>query len=50
MDTEVAAKRPDVVIKNKKREDMHTDTRDNTSGRKCHEKGSRKEINTRVYV
>ena len=29
---------------------MHTDTCDNISGRKCHEKGSRKEINTRLYV
>jgi hypothetical protein len=37
------ANRPDIMIKNKKREDMLTDRCGNTSGQKCHTKGNRKE-------
>jgi hypothetical protein len=32
----------DIIIKNKKRENMHTDRCGNASGQKCHAKGSRK--------
>jgi len=34
-DREVTANRPDIVIKNKKRENMHTDTCGNTRREKC---------------
>jgi hypothetical protein len=41
-DREVAANKPDIIIKNK-RENMDTDRCGNTSGQKYHAKGSRKE-------
>jgi hypothetical protein len=37
-DTEVTVNRPDIIIKNKKREDMHTDRCGNTRRQKCHAK------------
>ena len=43
--------RPDIVIKNEKRESMHIDRYGNTSGQKCHKKWNQKiNENTRVYV
>jgi hypothetical protein len=46
----VAANRPDAIIKNTK-EETYVLTRVNTSRKKCHAKGGRKEKkNTRVYV
>jgi hypothetical protein len=47
---EVTANRPDVIIKNKNREDMHTDRCGNTRRQKFRAKGSRRSQNTRVYV
>jgi hypothetical protein len=38
-DREVTANRPDIMIKNKKRENMHTDRNSNTRRRKKHAKG-----------
>ena len=43
-DREVTSNRPDIIIKNKKRKNTHTDRRGNTSGQTCHAKGSREEI------
>jgi hypothetical protein len=42
-DREVMANRPDIIIKNKKRENMHPDRCGNTSRQKCHAKRSKKE-------
>ena len=39
-DGEVTANRPDIIIKNKKRENMHTDRCGNTRRQKCCEKGT----------
>ena len=39
-DREVTANRPDIIIKNKKRENMHTDRCGNTCRPKCCAKGS----------
>ena len=39
-DREVTANRPDIIIKNKKRENMHTDRCGNTRGQKCRAKGN----------
>ena len=44
------ANRPDIIIKNKKRGNMHADRRGNTCGQECHAKGSRKNQTTRFYV
>ena len=41
-DREVAANRPDIIIKNKKRENMYTDRCGNTRRQKCCAKGSGK--------
>ena len=41
-DREVTENRPDIIIKNKKREDMHTDRCGNTPRQKCRAKGSGK--------
>ena len=43
-DREVTANRPDIIIKNKKREIMHTDRCGNTLRQKCCAKGSVKEV------
>jgi hypothetical protein len=43
-DREVTANRPDIIIKNKKRENMHTDRCGNTGRQKCCAKGSGKEV------
>jgi hypothetical protein len=40
----------DIIIENKKRENMHTDSCDNTSGQKCREKGSGKEAKIQEFV
>ena len=42
-DRKVAANRPDIIIKNKKRENIHTDRCGIMCGQGCHAKGSRKE-------
>ena len=47
---EVMANRPDIAIKNKKRENIHTDRCSNTCGQKCHIKGSRKEAKIQEFV
>jgi hypothetical protein len=39
---EVMANRPDIIIKNRKRENVDTDRCGNISGQNCHAKGSRK--------
>ena len=41
-DREVTANRPDIIIKNKKRGNMHTDRCGNTCRQKCCAKGSGK--------
>jgi hypothetical protein len=41
--------RPDVIIK-KKRENAHTDRCGNTSGQKCHAKGSREETKIQAFM
>ena len=41
-DREVTANGPDIIIKNKKRENMHTDRCGNTRREKCCVKGSGK--------
>jgi len=41
-DREGTANRPDIIIKNKKRESMHTDRCGNTRRQKCCAKGSGK--------
>jgi hypothetical protein len=41
-DREVTANRPDIIIKNKKRENMRTDRCGNTRRQKCRTKGSGK--------
>ena len=40
-DREFTANRPDIIIKNKKEENMHTDRCGNTGRQKCCAKGSR---------
>jgi hypothetical protein len=47
---EVTENRPDTIIKNKKRENMHTGKYGNTSGQKCHTKGSRKETERQEFM
>jgi hypothetical protein len=41
---EVTASRTDIIIKNKKRENMHTDRFGNTCGQKCRAKEAEKEL------
>ena len=43
-DREIMVNRPDIVIKNKKGENMHPDRCSNNGGQKCHARGSRNEI------
>jgi hypothetical protein len=49
-DREVTANRPDIIIKNKKRENMHTDRCGNTRRQKCFAKGSGKEVKIQEFV
>ena len=49
-DREVAANRPDIIIKNKKRENKHTDRCGNTSRQKCCAKGSGKEVKIQEFM
>jgi hypothetical protein len=49
-DTEITLKRPDIIIKTKKRENMHTDRCGNTHGQKCHANGSRKETEIQEFI
>ena len=49
-DREVTANRPDIIIKNKKRENMHTDRCGNTSRQKCCAKGSGKEVEIQKFM
>jgi hypothetical protein len=47
---EVTANRPDIIIKNKKRENMHTDGCGNTIRQTCHAKGSRIETKMQEFM
>ena len=49
-DSEVTANRPDVIIKNKKRENVYTDRCGNTRREKCCAKGSRKEVEIKEFI
>jgi hypothetical protein len=42
--------RIDIIIENKKREKMHTDSCGNTSGQKCRENGSGKEAKIQEFM
>jgi hypothetical protein len=46
---EVTVNRTDKIIKNKKREDMHTDRCSNTDRQKCRAKGSGKEVKIQQF-
>jgi hypothetical protein len=46
----LTAKRSGTIIKNKNGENMHTDRCGNTSGQKCHAKGSGKESKIQEFV
>jgi hypothetical protein len=47
--TEVTANRQDIIIKNKKEEDMHTDRCGNTRREKCCVKGSGKQVKIQEF-
>ena len=47
---EVSANRPDIIIKNKKKENMHTDRCGNTCRQKCCAKGSGKEVKIQELI
>jgi hypothetical protein len=49
-DREVTANRPDIIIKNKKRENMYTDRCGNTRRQKCCAKGSGKEVEIEEFM
>ena len=49
-DREVTANRPDIIIKNKKRENMHTDRCGNTRRQKYCAKGSGKEVKIQEFM
>jgi len=49
-DREVTANRPDIIIKNKKRENMHTDRCANTRRQNCCAKGSGKEVKIQEFM
>ena len=49
-DREVTVNRPDIIIKNKKRENMHTDRCGNTRRQKCCAKGSGKEVIIQEFI
>jgi hypothetical protein len=46
----IQTERVQQIMKNKKREKMHTDRCGNTSGQKCHAKGSRRETKIQQFV
>ena len=48
-DREVKANRSDIIIKNKKRENMHTDRCGNTRRQKCCATGSGKEVKIQEF-
>jgi hypothetical protein len=48
-DSEFTADRTDIIIKNKKSENMHTDRCGNTRRQKCHAKGSGKEVKIQEF-
>jgi len=47
---EVTANRPDIIIKNRKRENMHTDRCGNTRTQKCCAKGNGKEVKIQEFM
>jgi len=49
-DIEVTENRPDIIIKNKKRENIHTDRCGNTRRQKCCAKGSGKEVEIQEFM
>ena len=49
-DREVTVNRADIIIKNKKRENMHTDRCGNTRRQKCCAKGSGKEVKIQEFM
>jgi hypothetical protein len=49
-DGEVTANRSNIIIKNKKRENVHADSCGNTRGQKCHAKGSREETKIQEFM
>ena len=49
-DREVTANRADILIKNKKRENMHTDRCGKTRRQKCRAKGSGKEVKIQEFI
>ena len=49
-DREVTANRPDIIIKNRKRENMHTDRCGNIRRQKCCAKGSGKEVKKQDFT
>ena len=49
-DREVTVNRPDIIIINKKRENMHTDRCGNTRRQKCGAKGSGKEVKIQDFM
>jgi len=49
-DREVTANRPDIIIKNKRRENMHTDGCGNSRRQKCCAKGSGKEVKIQEFM
>jgi hypothetical protein len=48
--TEVTANRPDIIMKNKKRENMHAGRCGNTCGQNCRAKGSGKEAKVLEFM
>jgi len=49
-DREVTANRPDIIVKNKERENMHTDRCGSTRRQKCCAKGSGKEVKIQEFM
>ena len=49
-DREVTANRPDIIIKNTKRENTHTDRCGNNRRQKCFAKGSGKEVKIQEFM
>jgi hypothetical protein len=49
-DREVTANRPDITVKNKKRENTHTDRCGNTGRQKCCAKGRGKEVKIQEFM
>ena len=50
IDREVTANRSDIIIKNKKRENMNTNRCDNARRQECCAKGSGKEVKIQDYI